>query len=108
MKISIAASILILLVAALIGMRNHQRLVTVRESHAKLVAAAAQIGVSIDPSRPEDPIRITKRERENKDAAARLAAAEFIAFAREIEANEKKAAHWTRAGRSESWRSWTA
>lgn len=89
MKVSLAASILILLVAALFGMRNHQRLVTVRESHAKLVAAAAQIGVSIDPSRSDNSIRITKRERENKDADARLAAAEFIAFARQIEANEK-------------------
>jgi hypothetical protein len=90
MKVSIVASILIVLIAALIGMRNHQRLVTVRESHAKLVVAAAQIGVYIDPSRSENSVRITKRERENKDADAKLAAAEFIAFAREIEANEKK------------------
>jgi len=89
MKISIACSILILLGAALFGMRNHQRLVSVRESHAKLVAAAAQIGVSIVPSHPDDPIRITKRGRENKNVAAKAAAAEFIAFAKEMEAIEK-------------------
>jgi hypothetical protein len=90
MKISIAASILILLVAALFGVPGHHRLVTVRESHAKLVASAAQLGVSVDPAHPDDPVRVTKRERENKEADARAAAAEFIAFGREMEAMEKK------------------
>ncbi len=90
MKISIAASILILLVAVLFGVPNHQRLVTIRESHAKLVAAASQLGVSIDSNRPDDPVRVTKRERENKEADARAAAVEFIAFAKEMEAMEKK------------------
>jgi hypothetical protein len=89
MKVSIAASILILLVAALFGVPNHQRLTVMRESHAKLVATAAQIGVSIDPSHPDDPVRVTKRERENKDADAKLAAAELIAFAKEMEAIEQ-------------------
>ncbi len=90
MKISIAASILILLVAALFGVPNHQRLVAIRESHAKLVAAAAQLGVSIDSNHPDDSVRITKRERENKEADARAAATEFIAFAKEMEAMQKK------------------
>ena len=90
MKVSIAASILILLVAALFGFQNHQRLATVRASHAKLVATAAKLGVSIDLSNPGDPVRITKRERENKEADAKAAAAEFITFAREMEAMEKK------------------
>ena len=89
MKVSIAASILILLVATLLGYHGHQRLVTVRESHAKLVASASQLGISVDPSRPDAPVRITKRERLNKEADAKAAAAEFIAFAREMEAMEK-------------------
>jgi hypothetical protein len=90
MKISIAASILILLVAALFGVQNQQRLTTLRTSHAKLVVAAAQLGISVDLTHAADPVRITKRERENKDADAKLAAAEFIAFAKEMEAIEKK------------------
>ena len=90
MKISIAASILILLLAALFGWQNHQRLATVRQSHAKLVADATRMGISIDPSHPDDPVRITKRERENKEVDAKAAAVEFIAFAREMEAMEKK------------------
>jgi hypothetical protein len=90
MKVSIAASILILLVAALFGVPGHQRLSTLRESHAKLVAAAAQLGVSIDTNNPDDPVRVTKREREDQEADARAAAAEFIAFAKEMEAMQKK------------------
>ena len=66
MKISITASVLILLVAALFGISNQQRLALVRQSHAQLVAEAAQLGISLDPSNPADPVRITKRERGNK------------------------------------------
>lgn len=90
MKISIAASILILLLAALFGFHGQQQLVTVRETHDKLVASANQLGISIDPSRPSTPVRITKREREDKEADAKAAAVEFIAFAREMEANREK------------------
>ena len=89
MKVSIAAAILILLVAALFGVPNYQRLTVLRESHVKLVATAAQLGISIDITHPDDPVRITKRERENKDSDAKLAAAEFITFAKEMEAMEK-------------------
>lgn len=90
MKISIAASILILLLAALFGFHGHQRLFTVRENHDKLVASANQLGISIDPSRPDTLVRITKREREDKEADAKAAAVEFIAYAREMEANQEK------------------
>jgi hypothetical protein len=89
MRISIAVSILILLVAALFGVPNHQRLVAIRESHAKLVATAAQLGISVDLSRPDDPVHITKHKRENEEADAKLAAAEVIAFAKELEALQK-------------------
>jgi hypothetical protein len=89
MKVSIAAAILILLVAALMGVPNHQRLSSIRESHAKLVATAAQLGISTDPSHPDHHVRITKRDRENKEADAKLAAVEFIAYAKEMEAMKK-------------------
>jgi hypothetical protein len=93
MKISIGLSILILLIASLFGISNQQRLTVVREHHATLTASAAQHGISIDPSNPDDPVRSTKRERENKEAAARVVADEFITFAREMEALEKKGEH---------------
>ncbi len=90
MKISLALSVVILAAAASLSWHDHQRLVTVRENHAKLVAEAATLGIALDPSRPADPVRITKRERENKEVDAKAAAAEFIAFAKEMEAMEKK------------------
>ncbi len=91
MKISIALSLLILAAAAGLGWHDHQRLAVVRASHTKLVAEASQLGISIDPAaNSADPVRVTKHERENREADARLAAVEFIAFAKEMEAMEKK------------------
>lgn len=89
MKISLALAFFILLIAGLFGISNQQRLATVREQHAKLSASAAELGISIDPSQPADPVRSTKRERENKEAAARDVANQFIAFSKEMEALEK-------------------
>jgi hypothetical protein len=90
MKISIAASILILLLAALFGFHGHHQLFTVRENHDKLVASANQLGIAVDPSHPSTPVRITKREREDKEADAKAVAVELIDYVREMEANEKK------------------
>lgn len=89
MKISIALTLLILAIGGLLGWQDHQQLTAVRTRHAKLVAEAATSGIILDPTRPDEGGRITKRERENKDAIALQAASDFIAFAREMEAMEK-------------------
>lgn len=89
MKISIAISILILLVAALIGIPKQQRLTQVRASHAKLIATAGQLGISVDFSDPDAPVRTIKRNRDHKAADAKLMAAELIAYAKEMEAMEQ-------------------
>ena len=44
MKISIALAILILVLAAAFGWHDHERLASVRASHAALVAEAAALG----------------------------------------------------------------
>ncbi len=90
MRISIALSVLILAIGATMGWQDHQRLVRVRESHDKLVAEALESGIALDPTNLESGVRFTKHEREDKEAIARLAASEFIAFAKEMEAKEKK------------------
>ncbi len=90
MKISIALTLLILAIGGLLGWRDQQRLVVVRASHDQLAAEAAASGITVgDSSNPKDGVRITKRDREDKDAIARQAAADFIAFAREMEAMQK-------------------
>jgi hypothetical protein len=91
MKISIAVSLLILAAAAGLGWHDHKRLEEVRTSHGKLVAEAAKLGIVVNsPGTADEPVRITKHEREDREADARKAAAEFIAFAKEMEAMEKK------------------
>ena len=90
MKISIALTLLILAIGGLLGWQDHQRLVVVRTSHDKLVAEAAVAGIVVDAASPDDGVRVTKRKREDKEAVARQTAADFIAFARKIEAVEKE------------------
>lgn len=90
MRISIALSLLILAIGAMVGWLDQQRLTKVREIHAKLVAKAAGSGITLDPAHPEDGVRVTKRERENKEDGAKKAAARFIDFAREMQAAEGK------------------
>lgn len=90
MKISISLSILILVLAAGFGWHGHERLAGVRASHAKLVAEAAALGISTDPAHPDGHPLVTKHaEREDKQAAAKDAAAKFIAFAKEMDALQK-------------------
>jgi hypothetical protein len=86
MKLSIAIAIVILAAAAGFAWREQQQLSSVREQHARLLAEAAALGISPDPSRPGERVITTKRaEREDKQAAAKDAAAKFIAFAKEME-----------------------
>lgn len=88
MKFSIALSALILVVGAGLGWRDHQRLETLRETHRQLAAEAELLGISTAPSDAAEPL-VTKRKREDREAVARNAAAEFVAFAKEMEAHEK-------------------
>ena len=90
MRISIALSLLILAIGAAVGWQDHQRLIAVREGHARLVAEAARSGITIDTAHPEDVVRVTKRVRENREEDARNAAARFIAFAKEMQAIQVK------------------
>jgi hypothetical protein len=57
-----------------------------RENYTQLAAEAATFGIALDPSRPSDPVRITRRERENMEVDAKATATDLIAFAKEMEA----------------------
>lgn len=85
-KFSLLLSAVILFVGAAFGWHGRQQLVHVRVSHEKLVAEAALLGVSAGSGAPSDSARSTRRVREDKDAIARQTAAEFVAFAKEMEA----------------------
>ena len=89
MKISIAASILILLIAALIGVPTHQRIVALRETRGKLATIAAQLGITMNSNTPNEAVLVTKRTRENNELDVRAFTAELIDYAREMKAMEK-------------------
>ena len=90
MKISITLAILILAAFAAIAYKDRQMLSQVRKSHSEAVAEAAALGISIDPGNPEAAALVTKRTREDKEAAAKEVARELIAFAVEMKAFEEK------------------
>ena len=94
MKISIALSLLILVLGSVLGWQENQRHATARVIHDKLAAQAAQFGIATDPALTVDGVRSTKRGRQrgDKEADAKNAAAEFIAYANEMEALQKKGA----------------
>lgn len=85
MKLSIAISILILLLAAAVGLNDRRKLSESRVTHAKLVAEAAEYGISSDTGKADGKDLVTKRPREDKAAVARSAAKDMIAFALEME-----------------------
>lgn len=88
----------LILAAATLGWHDHQRLVSVREHHARLAASAASPGFFRDLSHPADPIRITKRERESQKLEARVTATDFIVMAEEIVTYGKEGPQWEDAG----------
>lgn len=91
MKLSIALTLVILTIAAVLGWRGRQELSEVRRTHQKLVAEAAELGISSDSARAGGGPLATKRGiREDKHAEAKQVAAEFISFAREMEDVEKR------------------
>ncbi len=92
MKISIALSLLILGIGSVLGWQERQRHATVRASHDQLVAEAAQCGITLDRTQTEHGMRKTKceREREKNQVDIKNVSAEFIAFAKELQAMRKK------------------
>ncbi len=79
MKISIAASILILVVGAVIGSHDKQQLAALRTTQEQLIAKSAKLGISSDPAQD------TKRERPTRAAIAKLSISEVLEIAKEIQ-----------------------
>ncbi|MES2925018.1 MAG: hypothetical protein V4819_25910 [Verrucomicrobiota bacterium] len=79
MKISLAASLLILATGAVVGWQDRQQIAAIRTTRAQLAAEAAKLGVSSDPA------QITRRERPVHAAGVKLSVAEVIGLAKEME-----------------------
>lgn len=85
-KISLVFSVLILIAGISFHAGNEKQLEDARQSHAKLVAEASALGISVDPSDPDGAVLLTKRERSDTEREAKEVAKEMIAFALEMEA----------------------
>ena len=107
MKPPLVLSLLILAVGAAIGWSDHQRLLTVRAAHDQTVTEAAKRGISVDSSNEAATVRVTKRERESREAAARLLAADCIGFAKEMKPCATSAANPMKLSKNASWISTT-
>ncbi len=79
MKISIAVSILILAVGALIGRHDRQQLAALRTTQEQLNAKALQLGISSNPAKS------SRRARPAHAVIAKLTLAEVLELAREIQ-----------------------
>ena len=83
MKISIAASLLILAAGAGLGWHDRQQLAALRTTQTLLATQAAKLGIA--PDAAQLPARATKRERPSRTAAAKLSTAELIGLTKEME-----------------------
>ena len=79
MKISIAVSILILVIGAVIGRHDRQHLAALRITRENLIAKATKLGVSSDPA------QVTKRERPARAAVVKISITEVLEIAKEIQ-----------------------
>jgi len=100
MKLSLSTAALILAIAAGFGWHDHHRLADSRERHGKLVAEATHLGISIDPSHPNQTAR-GPRSQENRAGRYKLTASECIAFAKDMkEAKNKEGGSFDEAMRA--------
>ncbi|RYD23235.1 MAG: hypothetical protein EOP88_04930 [Verrucomicrobiaceae bacterium] len=89
-RISIAASILILAVALVIGWQDHQRLTLSRERNARAVSRAAGLGVSTVSLDGKATRLVTKRDRETSNEAGKQEVAELFDLLKDADAAEEQ------------------
>jgi hypothetical protein len=86
MKGSFVTAALILAAIACLGWRGSSQLASARKRNSQLQAEAAALGITPDPANPREKVLID-RKREHRSS---LTAAEYIAFAKEMQAKQKQ------------------
>ena len=86
MRTPIIVSLVILAGGAGLAWHTQQQLAAVRLTHEELLGTAAQLGITMDPAHPGTLIHSTKHGRADRAVGVQLAAAEFIAFAKDMAA----------------------
>jgi hypothetical protein len=83
MRISIAATMLILAVGAGLGWYDRQQLAAYQTTRRQLAAEAATLGIAADPA--QSPTRATKHKRPDRATAAKPTAAGLIELTKQME-----------------------
>lgn len=93
MKASLFLSLLILTAGGLLGWKQHDQLVTVRETHRQVVEEARALGLApdalLEAGKPPLPTKSGREDPEAKIAAAKSFAKELIDFAKKMKEFEK-------------------
>jgi hypothetical protein len=85
MKWSIGVSFLILAIGISTGLVHQKRLSKLRKDQVQLVAQAEKLGLSIDLTASSGDLRITKRQREDRENQAQALTADLADFAKQME-----------------------
>jgi hypothetical protein len=86
MKGSFVTAALILAAIACLGWRGSSQLASARERNSRLQAEAAALGISPDPANPREKVVVNR----NRESRPSLTVAEYIAFAKEMQAKQKQ------------------
>lgn len=88
MKISVAASVIIVLLFTLLGWRNHVRLAVARETNKQLAAQAEVLGIASGEN--ASTRSSSRRERPGRGTDAKALADDIIAFSLKMDADKEK------------------
>ena len=86
MQTPIIATLVILTGGAGLCWHTQQQLSSIRLTHEELLGTAAQLGITMDPAHPGNLLYLTNHGRVGREVGVQLAAAEFIAFAKDMAA----------------------
>jgi hypothetical protein len=88
MKFSILLSVALAAIFVAIGWNHQSRIGAARDTHRKLVAQAASLGIGSGAEESSGALS-TRRDRPDREAVAKTTAVELIAFAKEMEELQK-------------------
>jgi hypothetical protein len=89
MKLPLFLTAIIIAAGSFWGVKETQTLAKLREQHRQIIQEAATLGISSDVTKPFNPTKSTKRQRDDGERKAKDFANTLVAFAKEMKDMEK-------------------